>query len=170
MLTMEAHSAAAAAARFSVASIHSSTSFLSHSSALFIPRIYRRFAGRLKSANGYRAFGSEPAPVKPDAKAQWYHPLEEISEPRFFKNGEAKLTRAEISRTIIEVNSKATLMFSGLIDEEFRDDIFWPDLPYVTDEHGNIYVRVKTDEDILKTLTSEEIVVVRTIVMYTYHE
>jgi len=29
-------------------------------------------------------------------------------------------------------------MFSGLIkDEEVYENIFWPDLPYLTDEHGS---------------------------------
>lgn len=28
-------------------------------------------------------------------------------------------------------------MFSGLINEEVHENIFWPDLPYVTDEHGS---------------------------------
>lgn len=28
-------------------------------------------------------------------------------------------------------------MFSGLINEEVHENVFWPDLPYVTDEHGS---------------------------------
>lgn len=28
-------------------------------------------------------------------------------------------------------------MFSGVVSEEVHENIFWPDLPYVTDEHGS---------------------------------
>ena len=27
-------------------------------------------------------------------------------------------------------------MFSGLTDDEIHENIIWPDLPYLTDEHG----------------------------------
>ena len=37
----------------------------------------------------------------------------------------------------IQVNSKATLMFSSLIDDEVHENIILPELPYVTDEHGS---------------------------------
>ncbi|CAA0812943.1 Pentatricopeptide repeat (PPR) superfamily protein [Striga hermonthica] len=165
MLAIESHAAAAAASRISAAvNIHSSTRILAHSSAFLIPRIkYRRCAGRLKNAISIRASakkqsGSDSGPVKPNAKPQRYHPSEEIAEPRFLDNGEAKLTAAETSRTIIEVNSKGTLMFSGVDNEEISENIFWQDFPYVTDEHGSVYFQVKTDEDILQKqdLTSEE--------------
>uniref|UniRef100_A0A0R0IDK7 Uncharacterized protein n=3 Tax=Glycine max TaxID=3847 RepID=A0A0R0IDK7_SOYBN len=46
-------------------------------------------------------------------------------------------------------------MFSSLISDEFHENIIWPDLPYLTDEHGNIYFQVKNGEDILQSLTSE---------------
>ena len=36
-----------------------------------------------------------------------------------------------------QVNSKATLMFSSLINDEVHENIMCPDLPYVTDEHGS---------------------------------
>ena len=36
-----------------------------------------------------------------------------------------------------QVNSKATLMFTGMINDEIHENIMWPDLPYVTDEHGS---------------------------------
>lgn len=36
-----------------------------------------------------------------------------------------------------QVNSKVTLMFSGLLSDEVHENIFCPDLPYVTDEHGS---------------------------------
>ncbi|GKD87979.1 hypothetical protein Tco_1359133 [Tanacetum coccineum] len=51
------------------------------------------------------------------------------------------------------------LMFSGLVGDGVHENIFWPDLPYVTDEHGNVYFQVKNDEDILQTLTSEDTLV-----------
>lgn len=114
--------------------------------------------------NRIRATAKEPSssglgPVKQNVKPQRYHPFEDISDSELLENGEASLTPAEATRTIIEVNSKATLMFSGLVNEEVHENIFWPDLPYVTDEHGNIYFQVKNDEDILQTLTSEENIV-----------
>lgn len=28
-------------------------------------------------------------------------------------------------------------MFSSVISDEIHENIFWPDLPYVTDEHGS---------------------------------
>lgn len=37
----------------------------------------------------------------------------------------------------IQVNTKATLMFSGMINDEIHESIMWPDLPYVTDGHGS---------------------------------
>ncbi|KAJ0658277.1 putative heme oxygenase HugZ-like superfamily [Helianthus annuus] len=51
------------------------------------------------------------------------------------------------------------LMFSGAVGDGVHENIFWPDLPYATDEHGNIYFQVKNDEDILQTLTSEDTLV-----------
>ncbi|GFP81022.1 uncharacterized protein at3g49140 [Phtheirospermum japonicum] len=170
MLVVEPASAAVAA-RFSSANIYSSARL---PAASFIPRyllplqpislFHSKCPGRLKSANVIRASakeqsGSESGPVKPNAKPQRYHPFEEVAELPFLANGEAIITPAETSRTIIEVNSKAALMFSGMVNEEIHENIFWPDLPYVTDEHGNIYFQVKNDEDILQTLTSEETVV-----------
>ncbi|XP_026379853.1 uncharacterized protein At3g49140-like [Papaver somniferum] len=81
-----------------------------------------------------------------------YHPFEEFGA----STDDSVLTPAETCRTLIEVNSKATLMFSGLVDDQVHENIFWPDLPYLTDEHGNIYFEVNEDEDILKTITSQE--------------
>lgn len=34
------------------------------------------------------------------------------------------------------MNTKATLLFSGMINDEIHENILWPELPYVTDEHG----------------------------------
>lgn len=98
--------------------------------------------------------GSASEPINRNEKPK-YHPFEEISESPLRGSGDARLTAAETTRTIIEVNSRATLMFSDLISDEVHENIFWPELPYVTDEHGNIYFQVKSDEDILQTLTSE---------------
>ncbi|KAG7013268.1 hypothetical protein SDJN02_26026, partial [Cucurbita argyrosperma subsp. argyrosperma] len=56
---------------------------------------------------------------------------------------------------IDHVNSKATLMFVGLINDEVQENIIWPELPYVTDEHGNIYFQVKNTEEAMQNLTSE---------------
>lgn len=48
--------------------------------------------------------GSDFGPVKPNAKPQRYHPSEEIGESAFLETGgEAILTPAETTRTIIEV-------------------------------------------------------------------
>lgn len=63
----------------------------------------------MKTANGIRATakkqsGSDSDPVKPNAKPQRYHPFEEIAESAFLETGgEAILTPAETTRTIIEV-------------------------------------------------------------------
>ncbi|KAG6409861.1 hypothetical protein SASPL_127903 [Salvia splendens] len=151
------------AAAFCAGTFRSPGRILSHSAAFFIRR--NSWRSKAKSVTGVRATakdqsGSDFGPVKPNAKPQRYHPSEEIGESAFLESGgEAILTPAETTRTIIEVNSKATLMFSGVISEEVHENIFWPDLPYVTDEYGNIYFQVKNDEDILQTLTSEETVV-----------
>ncbi|KAK9028313.1 hypothetical protein V6N11_068120 [Hibiscus sabdariffa] len=53
------------------------------------------------------------------------------------------------------VNSKATVLFSRMINGEVHENIMWPDLPYATDEHGDVYQQVKSDEDVLQTLTVE---------------
>ncbi|KAI7731969.1 hypothetical protein M8C21_008981 [Ambrosia artemisiifolia] len=110
--------------------------------------------------NRIRASAEElSGPVK-QAKPQRYHPSEDISDSEESdENGDAILGPAETSRTVIEVNSKAMLMFSGVVGDGVHENIFWPDLPYATDEHGNIYFQVKNDEDILQTLTSEDTLV-----------
>ncbi|KAM0023849.1 putative hem oxygenase HugZ-like superfamily [Helianthus debilis subsp. tardiflorus] len=111
--------------------------------------------------NRIRASAAEElsGPVK-QAKPQRYHPSEDISDSEESdENGDAILGPAETSRTVIEVNSKAMLMFSGAVGDGVHENIFWPDLPYATDEHGNIYFQVKNDEDILQTLTSEDTLV-----------
>ncbi|XP_022736416.1 uncharacterized protein At3g49140-like isoform X2 [Durio zibethinus] len=98
--------------------------------------------------------GSPSDPTKQNGRPH-YHPFEEIGESTSKNRDDATLTAAETSRTIIEVNSKATLMFTAMIHGEVHENIMWPDLPYVADEHGNIYFQVKSDEDILQGLTVE---------------
>ncbi|KAF9664230.1 hypothetical protein SADUNF_Sadunf17G0134500 [Salix dunnii] len=84
-----------------------------------------------------------------------YHPSEGIGELTSETISDAMLTPQETCRTIVEAKSKATLMLTGVINDDIHENIIWPDLPYVTDEHGNIYFQVKNDEDILQTLTTE---------------
>ncbi|KAJ0043438.1 hypothetical protein Pint_17552 [Pistacia integerrima] len=103
--------------------------------------------------------GSASDPVKQNGRPR-YHPFEDIAESTSENCGDARLTDAETTRTVIEVNSKATLMITNLINDEVDDNVIWPDLPYVTDEHGNIYFQVKHEEDILQSLTSENNIVV----------
>ncbi|XP_060203738.1 uncharacterized protein At3g49140-like isoform X2 [Lycium barbarum] len=143
---------------------------LSHSASFLIPRNkFRRSrtehcVGRIRTGKGKcgikaSARDQPSGPVKQNAKPSRYHPSEDISDSEIGENEEAQLTPAETSRTIIEINSKATLMFSGVVSNEVHENIFWPDLPYITDELGNIYFQVKNEEDILQTLTAEENVV-----------
>ncbi|CAI9767696.1 unnamed protein product [Fraxinus pennsylvanica] len=161
-----------AAVRFSAANFDSATRLLPRSAAFFVPRnkyrrltdnlVGRRCNGRIRNGKGVRAMAKEQSssgPVKQSAKPQRYHPSEEIAESELTANESARLTPAETTRTIIEVNSKATLMFSGFLSDEIQENIFWPDLPYVTDEYGNVYLQVKNDEDVLQALTSEETIV-----------
>ncbi|XP_052188078.1 uncharacterized protein At3g49140-like [Diospyros lotus] len=100
--------------------------------------------------------GASWSPTKQNVKPLHYHPFEDIAESDSMQSGEARLTPAETTRTIIEVNSKATVMFSGFFNDEVDENIYWPDLPYVTDECGNIYFQVKNEEDILQSLTADD--------------
>ncbi|XP_038708934.1 uncharacterized protein At3g49140-like isoform X4 [Tripterygium wilfordii] len=99
--------------------------------------------------------GSAPDPAKQNRR-QSYHPFEDIAESTSENCRDVRLTAAEATRTIIEVNNKASVMFTDLINDEIQENVVLPELPYVKDEHGNIYFQVKNDEDnILQTLTSE---------------
>ncbi|GAU29205.1 hypothetical protein TSUD_361950 [Trifolium subterraneum] len=98
--------------------------------------------------------GSDQEPVKKNEKPT-YHPFEEIAASTLENSEDVRLTAAETSRTVIEVNSKATMVFSSYMNEDFHENIVWPDLPYLTDEHGSIYFQAKNGEDILQSLTSE---------------
>ncbi|KAM3319936.1 putative protein isoform X1 [Capsicum chacoense] len=165
--------AAAVAVRFPACSFNRTSRRLSQSASFFISRDKLRrltkehCGGRIridKGKCGIKASARDQSsansgPVKQNAKPSRYHPFEDISDSENGENEEAQLTPAETARTIIEVNSKATLMFSGVVNNEVHENIFWPDLPYITDEIGNIYFQVKNDEDILQTLTAEENIV-----------
>ncbi|XP_057423598.1 uncharacterized protein At3g49140 [Lotus japonicus] len=105
--------------------------------------------------NKIRASSEHPGSAQNKNEKASYHPSEDIAASTSENSGDARLTAAETSRTIIEVNSKATLMFSSIISDEFHENIVWPDMPYLTDEHGNIYFQVKNSEDVLQSLTSE---------------
>ncbi|CAN4099482.1 unnamed protein product [Withania somnifera] len=169
MLTVEN---AAVAVRFLAVNFDTTSRRLSHSASFFIPprdkfrRLRDNCRGRKRgkgkpgikvTAKDHFSSGSEP--VKQNAKHANYHPSEDIGELELMENEEAQLNPAECTRTIIEVNSKATLMFSSAINDVMRANIFLPDLPYTTDEFGNIYFQVKNDEDVLKNATTEENVV-----------
>ncbi|KAF8044079.1 hypothetical protein BT93_A2148 [Corymbia citriodora subsp. variegata] len=145
---------------------HASSRRISNSGS-FDVLSYQRFNGGslLKKKNAVRSkvrataehLGSASDPAKCNGRAA-YHPFEDIAE---LASGEdATLTAAETTRTIVEVNTKATLLFSGMIDDEIHENILWPDLPYTTDEQGNIYFQVNNDEEIIQTLASGSNVVV----------
>ncbi|XP_058108957.1 uncharacterized protein At3g49140-like isoform X1 [Magnolia sinica] len=132
---------------------------ISHDCGFWRDRLPKRNSFLLKSR--VRASAATPEehsePLECSSREKsCYHPFEEVGEPVVpLQQDDAKLTDAEITRTIIEVNSKATLMFSGPINDEIHEKVFWPDLPYVTDERGDIYFVVHSDEDIMQTLTAE---------------
>ncbi|KAL9275067.1 hypothetical protein AKJ16_DCAP21341 [Drosera capensis] len=91
-----------------------------------------------------------------DNEKSGYHPLEDILISDDTGAEERQLTAAETCRTMVEVNSKATLMFSGMADNGVHHNLFLPDLPYLTDEHGNIYFQVNVEDDIMQSLTSRD--------------
>ncbi|PON58212.1 FMN-binding split barrel [Parasponia andersonii] len=138
---------------------------VSHTCGFVVPwnRFRRRSSGSLRRCSLIRNrihastkhLGPGSDPIKQNGKPQ-YHPFEDIAKSIPENGGgDARLTSAETARTIIEVNSKATLMFSNLINDELHENIIWPELPYVTDEHGNIYFQLKEGGDTMQTLTSE---------------
>ncbi|TYI69014.1 hypothetical protein E1A91_D08G125400v1 [Gossypium mustelinum] len=115
---------------------------------------WRRALIKKKNQVTAEHLGSASGPTKQNGRSD-YHPFEEIGEANSNNSDDATLTAAETCRTIIEVNTKATLMFSGMINDEIHESIMWPDLPYVTDGHGNVYFQVKSDEDILQSFAVE---------------
>ncbi|KAK8970129.1 hypothetical protein KSP40_PGU020225 [Platanthera guangdongensis] len=100
---------------------------------------------------------SESLPNSP--KNSWmqnYHPSEDIREPLPVDNGElARLTDAETARTLIEVNSAATLMLTEDIGE-VQQNIICSDVPYLTDESGDIYFEATNNDGNLRNFTSED--------------
>ncbi|KAF4361708.1 hypothetical protein F8388_026398 [Cannabis sativa] len=146
--------------------VHVTSCRVSHASSVFhVPwRRYRRtnnasprrchvIKNRIHASTKHLGPGSDP--IKQNGRPQ-YHPFEDIAKLTPENGAGARLTSAEIARTIIEVNSKATLMFSNLMNDEISESMFWPELPYVTDEHGNIYFHVKEGGDTMQSLTSED--------------
>ncbi|PPR85364.1 hypothetical protein GOBAR_AA35329 [Gossypium barbadense] len=115
---------------------------------------WRRALIKKKNQVTAEHLGSASGPTKQNGRSD-YHPFEEIGEANSNNSDDATLTAAETCRTIIEVNTKATLMFSGMINDEIHESIMWPDLPYVTGGHGNVYFQVKSDEDILQSFAVE---------------
>ncbi|VVB17410.1 unnamed protein product [Arabis nemorensis] len=91
-----------------------------------------------------------------DRKKPSYHPSEEIRAYVPENPGDSRLPPPETARTIIEVNRKGTLMLSGLLGIGLHENILWPDIPYVTDQHGNIYFQVKENEDIMQTVVTSD--------------
>ncbi|XP_020107014.1 uncharacterized protein At3g49140-like isoform X2 [Ananas comosus] len=119
--------------------------------------ILRRTA--VSSRNDLLSSRAHSVPENADARSR-YHPFEEIEESAPTENGESpRLSDAEIARTIIEVNNKATLVFTGFIDNDIQENIIWSDLPYLTDEHGDIYFEVSNDEGPLHTLIADDKIV-----------
>lgn len=68
-------------------------------------------------ASAEEQLGAGSSPLKPNPKPSRYHPFEEVSEPELVEGGEARLTPAETTRTIIEVfqlDCKQSKLFSLL--------------------------------------------------------
>ncbi|CAN8268230.1 unnamed protein product [Cochlearia groenlandica] len=94
-------------------------------------------------------------PEKQTGKSK-YHPSEDIRGSFPQQNtGDSRLSPAETTRTIIEVNNKGTLMLTGSIGDGVHENILWPDIPYITDQNGNLYFQVKEDEDVMQSVTSD---------------
>lgn len=105
---------------------------------------------KVRAAVGYSDSMSDPLKYK---GGLGYHPLEALDDFEKNHEGELTLTDAEIARTVVEVSNNATLIFSGIVDNEVHENIVWPDLQYVTDEYGDIYFQVNDEEDVLQSLS-----------------
>lgn len=46
-------------------------------------------------------------------------------------------------------------MLTGSTGDGILENILWPDIPYITDQNGNLYFQVKEDEDVMQSVTSE---------------
>ncbi|CAH8342476.1 unnamed protein product [Eruca vesicaria subsp. sativa] len=111
----------------------------------------RKFMRKSRTQAIAEYLGSASDPKKPS-----YHPSEEIRAYVPENPRDSRLPPAVTARTIIEVNKKGTLMLSGLLGIGLHENILWPDIPYVTDQHGNIYFQVKENEDIMQTLVTSD--------------
>ncbi|OEL25056.1 hypothetical protein BAE44_0013924 [Dichanthelium oligosanthes] len=93
-----------------------------------------------------------------------YHPFEEIPEVAKLDDGEpAHLTDAESARTIVEVNNKATVMISTLVEDGVHERIILPEFPYLTDENGDIYFEVDNEDALLESIMGEDKIAVTTL-------
>ncbi|GJN04680.1 hypothetical protein PR202_ga22245 [Eleusine coracana subsp. coracana] len=104
-----------------------------------------------------RAVASAPDHMDELPQRGRYHPFEEIAETLQLDDGEpAHLTDAESARTIVEVNSKATVMISTLVGDGVHERIILPEFPYLTDENGDIYFEVDNDDALLENIMGED--------------
>ena len=60
------------------------------------------FKNRIR-ASAEEQSGEASIPIKQNPKPSRYHPFEEIAEPELIEGGDARLTAAETTRTLIEV-------------------------------------------------------------------
>ncbi|CAN4099097.1 unnamed protein product [Withania somnifera] len=82
------------------------------------------------------------------AGSSGYHPLEETRDHR--KVRDTALTAAETARTAVEANSKALLIFPGVVHCEPHEQVSWAELQYVIDEYGDIFFEIYDDKNILR--------------------
>ncbi|CAN6363098.1 unnamed protein product [Urochloa humidicola] len=117
-------------------------------------RARRGGAGRVRHC---RAVASAPDHMDELPGKGRYHPFEEIPEAAALDDGEpAHLTDAESARTIVEVNSKATVMISTLVGDGVHERIILPEFPYLTDENGDIYFEVDNEDALLESIMGED--------------
>ncbi|KAG2562526.1 hypothetical protein PVAP13_8KG282900 [Panicum virgatum] len=111
-------------------------------------------AGRVRHC---RAVASAPDHMDELPARGRYHPFEDIPEAARLDDGEpAHLTDAESARTIVEVNSKATVMISTLVGDGVHERIILPEFPYLTDENGDIYFEVDNEDALLESIMGED--------------
>ncbi|CAL4992769.1 unnamed protein product [Urochloa decumbens] len=117
-------------------------------------RARRAGAGRVRHC---RAVASAPDHMDELPGRGRYHPFEEIPEAATLGDGEpAHLTDAESARTIVEVNNKATVMISTLVEDGVHERIILPEFPYLTDENGDIYFEVDNEDALLESIMGED--------------
>ncbi|KAK3119020.1 hypothetical protein QOZ80_9BG0712430 [Eleusine coracana subsp. coracana] len=117
----------------------------------------RERRGRSSRGRHCRAVASAPDHMDELTQRGRYHPFEEIADRLQLDDGEpAHLTDAESARTIVEVNSKATVMISTLVGDGVHERIILPEFPYLTDENGDIYFEVDNDDALLENIMGED--------------